>query len=188
MSRRKSKGASTPPTPAPAAAQDELFRRTDISPEEFFEALGRARKAARDEIEKLIDWLDSTIDVDEDSAADDEPCDGEGDFEPSLGSFDRLSNQIAAWKATTLYGNGYDVDAELDRCDAEPSLGWNAVEAASGRFSGRDDREDDGDLDDESHDGGEPDREDGPGFAEGALDQTVPPYSAESFDGIGGSL
>jgi hypothetical protein len=51
--------------------------------------------------EWLISWLDSTIDVDEDSSADDGPCDGD-DFEPSLGSFDRMSNQIKAWQS-----NGY---------------------------------------------------------------------------------
>jgi len=39
---------STPPINASAS---DLYRRTDISPEEFFEALGRVRRAARDEIE-----------------------------------------------------------------------------------------------------------------------------------------
>ena len=91
-----------------------LFRRTDISPEQFFQTLGRARKAAADEIERLIQWLDSTIDVDEDASIDDEPCDGEGDSEPSLGSFDRLSNQLHGWKS-----QGWGVDCELDRCDDE---------------------------------------------------------------------
>ncbi|QOZ45539.1 hypothetical protein XH89_20165 [Bradyrhizobium sp. CCBAU 53340] len=73
------------------------MRRTDISPEQFFQALGRARKAGRDEIERLIDWLDSTIDVDEDFAVDDETCEGDPDAEPSPGSFDRMSDQIKAW-------------------------------------------------------------------------------------------
>jgi hypothetical protein len=102
----------------PAGGADALFRRTDISPETFFAALGRARRAAADEIERLIQWLDSTIDVDEDSAVDDDPCDGD-DNEPSLGSFDRLSNQLHAWKPTTAYGSGYDVDCERDDCDRE---------------------------------------------------------------------
>jgi hypothetical protein len=57
----------------PAGDADALFRRTDTSPETFFAALGRARRAAADEIERLIQWLDSTIDVDEDSAVDDDP-------------------------------------------------------------------------------------------------------------------
>ena len=101
----------------PESLQDALYRRTDISPETFFQALGRVRRAARDEIERLIAWLDSTIDVDEDSAGDDEPCD-DRELEPSLGSFDRMSDQIKAWQ-----GGNYDVDAELDKCDDEPSLG-----------------------------------------------------------------
>jgi hypothetical protein len=105
-----------PMFPPRAEAQDApIYRRTDISPETFFAALGRARKAARDEIERLIEWLDSTIDVDEDAAVDDDPCDGESDFEPSLGSADRLSNQIHAWKNS---GWG-DVDCEQDDSDRE---------------------------------------------------------------------
>jgi hypothetical protein len=104
-------------TKPPAKPQDALYRRTDISPETFFQALGRVRRAARDEIERLIAWLDSTIDCDEDSAVDDDPCD-DRELEPSLGSFDRMSDQIKAWQ-----GGNYDVDAELDNSDREPSLG-----------------------------------------------------------------
>ena len=40
------------------------------------------------------------------------------DAEQSLGSFDRLSNQLQAWKPTTAYGTVYDVDC--DREDADP--------------------------------------------------------------------
>jgi hypothetical protein len=114
---------STPPknTPAdtpierPAESAGALYRRTDISPEQFFQTLGRVRRAARDEIERLIDWLDSTIDVDQDAAVDDAPCDGDPDAEPSLGSLDRMSDQIKAW-AHRGWG---DVDMELDRADDE---------------------------------------------------------------------
>jgi hypothetical protein len=91
--------------------------RSIVEPKTFFQALGRVRRAARDEIERLIAWLDSTIDVDEDEAADDGPCDDQ-ELEPSLGSFDRMSDQIKAWQ-----GGNYDVDAELDKCEDEPSLG-----------------------------------------------------------------
>ena len=113
---------STPPTNTSADDPGPLYRRTDISPEDFFQALGRVRRTVRDEIERLIDWLDSTIDTDVDSAVDDDPCDGDPDREPSLGSFDRMSDQIKAWSATTGYGSSHDVDCELDRCDAEPAL------------------------------------------------------------------
>lgn len=146
-------------TPPPEGPQEPLYRRTDISPEQFFQALGRLRRAARDEIERLIQWLDSTIDVDEDMAVDDEPCD-DRELEPSLGSFDRMSDQIKAWRAIT---NGCDVDAELDTSDdepdagsepeeenehhdgfaeCEPSLGWpEQIAQGQGVWGGTDDRE-----------------------------------------------
>jgi hypothetical protein len=141
---------STPPTntpiESPAESAGALFRRTDISPEVFFQALGRARRLVRDEIERLIDWLDSTIDCDQDAAVDDGPCDEDSDAEPSLGSFDRLSNQLHAWKDR---GWG-DVDAELDRCDDEPALAApeQLPEHSQERWANgvRDDRE--GDCDD----------------------------------------
>jgi hypothetical protein len=104
----------------PAESAGELYRRADISPEDFFQALGRVRRSARDEIERLIEWLDSTIDVDEDSAADDDPCDGDPDAEPSLGSFDRMSDQIKAWQARGGFVG--DTDCEVDRSDHEPAL------------------------------------------------------------------
>ena len=54
------------------------------------------------EIERLVDGLDSTIDVDGDFAgADDEPVDSDGgDLEPSLGAFDRMSSRIKTWQTT----------------------------------------------------------------------------------------
>jgi hypothetical protein len=113
---------STPPTNTSATPVDPLYRRTDISPEDFFQTLGRVRRSARDEIERLIKWLDSTIDCDQDSAVDDEPCDGDTDTEPSLGSFDSMSNQIKAWQTRHVAA---DIDAEIDRCDDEPT--WLAI-------------------------------------------------------------
>ncbi len=124
----------------------ELYRRTDICPEQFFQTLGRVRRAARDEIERLIDWLDATIDTDQDSAVDDEPCDGDPDLEPSLGSFDRMSDQIKAWSTRLTYSE-IEVDAELDTADAEPNLGATATidEISQERWAQgvRDDREGD---------------------------------------------
>ena len=144
----------------PESLQGALYRRTDISPETFFQALGRVRRAARDEIERLIAWLDSTIDADEDSAVDDDPCD-DHELEPSLGSFDRMSNQIKAW----LGGVTCDVDVELDKCDDEesdepedgrddePSLGSTNGGLYIGPGPGTTDGEGD------EHDGREPDDE-----------------------------
>ena len=125
-----------------------LFRRTDISPEQFFQTLGRVRSDVRDEIERLIEWLDSTIDVDEDAAVDDGGCDEDTDAEPSLGSFDRMSNQIRAWSRRTLDEN----DAEEDRADAEPILGASAENERISQEhwvqGNTDDREGDGCADD----------------------------------------
>jgi hypothetical protein len=106
-------------TRRPADSAGELYRRVDISPEDFFQALGRVRRDVRDEIERLIEWLDATIDTDEDAAIDDGPCDGDFDMEPSLGSFDRMSDQIKAWSTR---GFSAEIDTELDTADAEPAL------------------------------------------------------------------
>jgi hypothetical protein len=108
---------TTPPTNTSANDPGPPYRRTDISPETFFQALGRARRAARDEIEQLIDWLDSTIDCDRDAAVDDGPCDGDTDaearnFRPHVGPDQGLGP--SGWG---------DVDMEFDRTDQEPSLG-----------------------------------------------------------------
>jgi hypothetical protein len=117
-------------------------------------------------------WLDSTIDVDEDSAVDDHPCDGD-DFEPSLGSFDRMSNQIKAW----LGGVTCDVDVELDKCDDEesdepedgrddePSLGSTNDGLYIGPDPGTIDCEGD------EHDGREPGEDDEPSL--GSFDRMV---------------
>lgn len=64
-----------------------------------------------------------------------------------MGSFDRLSNQIHAWK------DGWcDIDAELDRADLEPSLGATEGSPSSSQAhwatGGVDDREGDPGCDD----------------------------------------
>ena len=100
-----------PPRAEPA---DALYRRANISPDQFFQALGRVRREVRDEIERLIDWLDATTDTNQDAMVDDAPIDGDPDAEPSMGSFDRMSDQIKAWQTRPV---NFDVDAELDPAD-----------------------------------------------------------------------
>ena len=111
------------PTNPPSEPHDaSLYIRIPVTPEEAFQAIGRLRKEARDEIERLIRFLDDTDQhMELEEAVDDGPCDGDTDAEPSLGSFDRVVNQVTAWKTTTAYGSGHDVDCELDRCDHEDS-------------------------------------------------------------------
>lgn len=96
------------PSP-PARAQDALFHLgTDASPAEVFKAIGRLRRAARDEIDRLIRFLDDTeghMELEDD-----------GDDEPSLGFLDGLPGA----------GRGADRpsdDREADNSDDEPSLG-----------------------------------------------------------------
>jgi hypothetical protein len=113
-------------TQPPAEPQDApLYLRTDVSPEQVFQAIGRLRREAREEIDRLIRFLDDT-----DNHMEREP-DDEGDdseIEPSLGSFDRTMDQSKAWRQSA--GElCFSIDAEQDDADnedsdpAEPSLG-----------------------------------------------------------------
>jgi hypothetical protein len=45
---------------APESPADALYFPTDVTPEELFEAMGKLRREAEDEIERLIDLLDRT--------------------------------------------------------------------------------------------------------------------------------
>jgi hypothetical protein len=108
--------------------QDSLYLKTPVTPEEAFQAIGRLRKEARDEIDRLIRFLDKTDDYVcrelEQEDGNDEP---EGHDEPSLGSFDRMTDQDKSWRTfdrnPDLYGYSHGVDNEEDHCDHEPSLG-----------------------------------------------------------------
>jgi hypothetical protein len=85
-----------------------------------FKAIGRLRKEARDEIDRLIRFLDET-----DNHMELEPED-EGDDaeeEPSLGSLDRMMDQSKAWRLHSSPWAFPAVDGEQDDADAEPSLG-----------------------------------------------------------------
>jgi hypothetical protein len=90
-----------PMFPPRAEDTDALYVKTDVSPEEIFQAIGRLRKEAREEVDRLIRFLDKTDDYvsreledaceDEGAACEDEgsQCEDEGadsDSEPSLGS------------------------------------------------------------------------------------------------------
>jgi len=96
----------------PARAQDALFLlRTDASPEEVFKAIGRLRKAATDEIDRLIQFLDDTdgcVDL-EDGA----------DAEPSLGSHELPSGAIC-YLHSVSFGE-IDVEGEHDGREPDDS-------------------------------------------------------------------
>jgi hypothetical protein len=103
------------PAPAPEKPQDSIYLPTDTTPEQLFQAIGKLRKDARDEIDRLIRFLDDT-----DNHMEREP-DDEGDdseLEPSLGSFDRMADQSKAWRQTA--GElCFSIDAEQDDADNE---------------------------------------------------------------------
>lgn len=95
-----------PPRAEPQEAA--IYIRTPVTPEEAFQAIGRLRKEARDEIDRLIRFLDKTDDYvsrELEDSIDDNPHDEETDdngednedsdpAEPSLGSLgDHHTNQ-----------------------------------------------------------------------------------------------
>src|ERR1700720_3391382 len=115
----------------PAEPQDApLYLRTEVSPEEIFKAIGRLRREAPDEIDRLIRFLDKTDDYvsrELEDSIDDNPHDEETDdngednedadpAEPSLGSVGNFahSNQ-------ERWSDGSRRDLEQD--DAESGIG-----------------------------------------------------------------
>ena len=130
---------STPPinTPTdnapggPKRPADALYFPTDTTPEELFQAIGKLRKEARDEIDRLIGFLDKTDnyvsreleDSIDDGPHDDDELDGPENGEdeesepdePSLGAFEGHDDQSVSWKCSNRS------DRELD--GAESGIG-----------------------------------------------------------------
>jgi hypothetical protein len=114
---------STPPINT-SALPDGLARQ-ERERERALRRVAKLREKASNEIEKLLSFLDASdpyAATELEEAVDDGPCDGDADTEPSLGSFDRMSDQIKAWSTRSTYAE-IEVDAEQDTADAEPSLG-----------------------------------------------------------------
>lgn len=125
----------------PEMAQHAQFLRTDVSPEEIFQAIGRLRKEARDEIDRLLRFLDKTDDfVSREVEDDDSDLEETADLEPSLCGVDadpRRHHGCREWC----------VDKELDASEDEPSLGSpiSSIEFQPNWSAGSSsDREDDG--------------------------------------------
>jgi hypothetical protein len=115
-----------PSAEAPENPADALYFPTDTTPEELFQAIGRLRKEARDEIDRLIGFLDHTDDyVSRELEIEDGNDEPGGDDEPSLGSFDRMVDQEKSWRTADrnpdVYGWSGGTDNELDDCDYEDS-------------------------------------------------------------------
>ncbi|WP_128089473.1 hypothetical protein [Bradyrhizobium viridifuturi] len=142
----------TAPAPQAAAAAGPvaLYLPTGVSPEELFQAMGRLRKEAQDEIDRLLAFLDQ-LDGDPDL----EP---NGDDEPELGSVGgRRQLDQSTWAAGQ---------------DGEPSLGSIECHPAAPEGDYWPDRRRDGDGSqvawsdsvthdsEDEHDGREPDVDD----------------------------
>jgi hypothetical protein len=160
------------PTKPPEKAQEALYLPTDVTPEEIFQAIGRLRKEARDENDRLIGFLDTTDDYmfrELEDAVDDNPCD-DLELEPSLcGVTAAAANLPAEFRDDDLEGddtpNGLSAEDEPALGSIEDHPNWydghrrrdrNQEHWASGN---RDDREGD------EHDGREPDVDDEPSLA-----------------------
>jgi hypothetical protein len=110
------------PADGPADSAVELYLPTDVTPEQIFLAIGQLRKEARDEIDRLIGFLDKTDDYVSQELEDDDDRELVGDDEPSLGSFDRMADQSKGWSQT--FGEQISgPDTEVDNADNEPSMG-----------------------------------------------------------------
>jgi hypothetical protein len=70
----------------------------------------------RDLARALIDMLDQ---LDSDPDLEDDEREIPEDSEPSLGSFDRMTNQEKSYRQRFGFGADYEADAELDDCDRE---------------------------------------------------------------------
>jgi hypothetical protein len=120
-----------PTAEAPESPANALYLPTDTTPEELFQAIGKLRKEARDEIDRLIGFLDKTDnyvsreleDSIDDGPHDDDELDGPENGEdeqsepdePSLGAFEGHDDQSVSWKCSNRS------DRELD--GAESGIG-----------------------------------------------------------------
>jgi hypothetical protein len=116
----------------PTAGLDWLDIAAEAKPADIFRAIGMLRKEAREEIDRLIRFLDESENhmcVDDEDGGDAEPDTHE---EPSLG-FLEITNQERLSQGTTVH---WSIDRELDTRDDEPSLGFlEYLVSIPGRFS-----------------------------------------------------
>jgi hypothetical protein len=113
---------------APATTLDPaIYYKTPVTPEEAFQAIGRLRKEARDEIDLLIRFLDKTDDHmerepddegDDAELEEDDPSEDDGLREPSLGSVGDVHFDQRAWAAGSLCDVGQD-DGEIGIADQD---------------------------------------------------------------------
>jgi hypothetical protein len=124
--------ALSPNNPPPAAAGsglDGLYVPTDIAPEVLFQAIGRLRQEAQDEIERLLSFLDATDDRDlEDDGVEEDP-----DQEPSLGAQEPGMYNVdqSRWEKSPRDDFEDEHDGREPHGDDEPSLCGIGVSAGN---------------------------------------------------------
>jgi hypothetical protein len=97
---------------ASGLAQQEVVRVQSV------QTLCQLRREARDEISRRIQFLDASDEYDMTELEEEAGLEEGGDSEPSLGSFDRMTNQEKSYRFGACH-----VDAEVHTADDEPSLG-----------------------------------------------------------------
>ncbi|MDR3401935.1 MAG: hypothetical protein P4L99_05485 [Chthoniobacter sp.] len=98
--------------PTPAAGAD-LYLPTGVLPEDAFQAIGRLREEARDEIDRLLAFLDAT--------------ETDADLEPSLGCAEVDPGRLAPSDCGTADDREEDADHEDAATGAEHSPGATRV-------------------------------------------------------------
>lgn len=99
----------------PALAIQEQARETALHD------LARLRKEASAEIERLIAFLDASDPYVMTELEEQDECEEGGDTEPSLGSFDRVTNQEKSYRVVSAWCLPPGCELEADDCDAEDS-------------------------------------------------------------------
>lgn len=108
------------PVELPEKPVEGLYYPTPVTPEEAFQAIGRLRKDARDEIDRLIRFLDKTDDYvsrELEDSVDDNPQGDDSELEASLGSLSEITDQTR-WAERC---SGVD-DAEDEHDGREPEI------------------------------------------------------------------
>ena len=94
-------------TELPGLAQQQAERA------EALQALSRLRREAREEISRLIQFLDASDSYVQSELEGDDDREPDGDDEPSLGSFDRMTNQTKSYLKVSPFAF-IETDAEQD--------------------------------------------------------------------------
>lgn len=135
-------------TRPPESPQDALYIPTDIAPETVFQAIGRLRQEAQDEIDRLLSFLDA--------------LDGDADLEPSLSFTEAHPARMTESHPGTTDDREDDADLEStgrdddeDGHDDEPSLG-SSIDFGSGTSYRNTAPSMYGDDLEDEHDGSEP--------------------------------